>query len=225
MHYVCSKHNEKPNDLITNLKISKENIGMLYPILEDFYGNLIDGHHRFQADNKWPRIRLKQIKTKKDKIIARLISNTCRRSVSAKEKTQMLNILGEILLKEGVLQGELSKKIAKDIGMSYEWVLKYLPEKYKDSMQSMRASSALCHTARMTRISKLSKPPKEKLIEVGNYINSNLVLLIVHKPLFDRIIKISDLLGIKPDILIQNAMEDKFLEITQLTSKYIKEYS
>jgi hypothetical protein len=208
--------------LIGNIISSTKKVGTLYPILEDYYGNIIDGQHRIKANNEWPRMRLKQIKTEKDMIIARLISNTCRRSISAKEKTNMLSLLGEILLKEGILPGELSKKITEEIGMSYEWVLKYLPEKYKDSMQSMRASSAVYCKAGMTKILRLSEPPKEKLIEIGNYTNSNFVLLTIRKPLFEKIKKISDLLCIKPDILLQNAIEDKFSEIAQLTNKYIE---
>lgn len=148
---------EKEPDLVENLKSSILKVGRLYPVLEDYYGNIIDGQHRLKADKGWPRIRLENVKTERDRIIVRLISNACRRSVSAKEKTEMLDKLGEIMLEEGVKPGEISKKIAEETGMSYRWVMKYLPEKYKDKSQSEKASSAARCAARF--LDKLLKPP------------------------------------------------------------------
>jgi hypothetical protein len=45
----------------------------------------------------------------------------------------MLGRLGEIYLKQGVEHGKIAYKIAEKTGMSYPWVMKYLPEKFKIS--------------------------------------------------------------------------------------------
>jgi len=40
------------------LKLSMNKIGQLYPILTDYYGNIVDGKHRFSVDENWKKIRL-----------------------------------------------------------------------------------------------------------------------------------------------------------------------
>ena len=70
-------------DAISELRASSKRVGRLYPILLDRHGNIIDGLHRFEADGNWPMIVLENIETVKEKLVARLISNVCRRHVSA----------------------------------------------------------------------------------------------------------------------------------------------
>lgn len=55
--------------------------------------------HRFNVDEKW-RVRLEHIKTEKDKLIARIVSNTVRRSVPSREKTELLERLGARLVEQ-----------------------------------------------------------------------------------------------------------------------------
>jgi len=105
--------------------------GRLYPVLLDRHGNVIDGMHRLVADEKWPKITLENVETEEQRLIARLVSNICRRHVPAMEKKEILERLGEIYQKEGVKHGEIAYKIAEETGMSYTWVMKYLPEKFK----------------------------------------------------------------------------------------------
>ena len=82
------------------LEQGNERIGQLYPILVDYHGNIIDGEHRFSVDKKWRTVRLEHIKTEEDRLVARIVSNTVRRSVPSKEKTELLKRLGEIYLNE-----------------------------------------------------------------------------------------------------------------------------
>ena len=49
--------------VISGLKASSERVGRLYPILLDKHGNVIDGRHRLEADEKWPKIRLENVET------------------------------------------------------------------------------------------------------------------------------------------------------------------
>ena len=117
--------------------------GRLYPVLLDRHGNVIDGMHRLVADEKWPKITLENVETEEHRLIARLVSNICRRHVPAMEKKEILERLGEIYQKEGVKPGEIAYKIAEETGMSYTWVMKYLPEKFKDSTQAERRSGSV----------------------------------------------------------------------------------
>jgi len=100
-------------DIVTYLKVSGERAGRLYPVLLDKHGNVIDGMHRLTADKKWPKITIENIETEEQRLIARIISNVCRRHIPAKEKMEMLGRLGEIYQKEGVEQGKIAYKIAE----------------------------------------------------------------------------------------------------------------
>jgi hypothetical protein len=130
--------------MIPELKSSSKRIGQLYPVLLDYHGNIIDGEHRYSVDEGWRTIRLEHIQTEKDRLIARIISNTIRRSVPAKEKTELLAKLGEIYLNEGVEPGRIANKITEETGMSYRWVAKYLPDRFKDRLQLERRARSGC---------------------------------------------------------------------------------
>jgi ParB-like chromosome segregation protein Spo0J len=116
---------------VSDLKHSSERVGRLYPVLLDKQGNIIDGRHRLAADTDWPAIRLDHISSEKERLLARLVSNVYRRTVSASEKRETLERLGRIYIEEGEKQGKLAHRIAEDTGMSYRWVMKYLPEHLK----------------------------------------------------------------------------------------------
>ena len=165
---------KEDKELVTDLNSSRRMIGQLYPVLVDAQGRIIDGHHRLEADKNWPRFCLDKVKTEKDLIIARLISNACRRITKSHEKRELLNKLSAILLKENIPPGQISKKIAEEIGMSYTWVMKYLPDKYKDRCQSKRARSSLAtkRVAGIKELTKLSKPCSDKRIKTYKYSNS-----------------------------------------------------
>jgi hypothetical protein len=97
----------------------------------DKHGKVIDGRHRFVADEDCPRIQPEHIVTEKDRLLARLISNVCRRRVSKQEKQEFLEKLGEIYLGEGIKREEIAHNIAEKTGMSYRWVMKHLPNKFR----------------------------------------------------------------------------------------------
>ena len=184
------------------LKSSSERIGQLYPILVDYHGNIIDGDHRFGVDEKWRRVRLEHIRTEKDRLIARIISNTVRRSVSSKEKSELLGRLGEIYISEGIVNGKIAYKIAEETGMSYQWVMKYLPDAFKDYLQSERAKVAPRHGAGMR---KLLDPPKD-MLSIKTYGNTDLVNIMVKKPLYKKLEKKAKELETTLGKLIYNAI-------------------
>lgn len=189
------------------LKRSMDQIGQLYPILTDHYGNIIDGKHRLSVDEKWKKIRLEHIKTEKDRLIARIVSNNVRRIVSGREKTELLSRLGGIYLNEGVELGRIAHKIADVTGMSYRWVIKYIPERFKDSLQSERASSA-AHRAAET-LEELLRPSKRKwVIMIKNYANADFVSLIVERDFFEEFERDSLELGVSIEVSVLKALED-----------------
>lgn len=98
------------------MKASSERVEKLYPVLLDKYGNIIDGKHRLEVDENWPKVKLEHIETGKQLLIARLIGNVCRRLVSAEEKRKMLTQLGGIYLKEGVEPAKVSYTIPEKQG-------------------------------------------------------------------------------------------------------------
>jgi len=198
-------------DIVTYLKVSGERAGRLYPVLLDKHGNVIDGMHRLTADKKWPKITVENIETEEQRLIARIISNVCRRHIPAKEKREMLGRLGEIYQKEGVEQGKIAYKIAEKTGMSYTWVMKYLPEKFKDSTQAERRSGSV--TRRVTgedperrMISfKLEEPP-QGVVVVKAYGNTNFVNIMLERRFYKRLEEIAERLKTTPDKLIYNAI-------------------
>ena len=198
-------------DIVTYLKVSGERAGRLYPVLLDKHGNVIDGMHRLTADKKWPKITVENIETEEQRLIARIISNVCRRHIPTKEKTEMLGRLGEIYLNEGVEPGKIAYKIVEKTGMSYTWVMKYLPEKFKDSTQAERRSGSV--TRRVTgedperrMISfKLEEPP-QGVVVVKAYGNTNFVNIMLERRFYKRLEEIAERLKTTPDKLIYNAI-------------------
>jgi ParB-like chromosome segregation protein Spo0J len=205
-------------DVISGLKASGERVGRLYPILLDKHGNLVDGRHRLALDENWPRIRLEHVETEEGRLVARLISNVCRRQVPAGEKREILQKLGEIYLHEGVKPGKIALKIAEMTGMSYRWVMKYLPDKLKERPGLGGPSKALCldkgkenrHKSKVAHLAteeyKLLLDQQHKILTVKNYTNTRFVNIIVEKPFYKRVEKIAEELGATPDTIINNAL-------------------
>jgi len=200
--------------VVSDLKASSERVGRLYPVLLDRHGNVIDGQHRLAADESWPKIRLETVETEKERLLARLISNVCRRYVPPREKAEILERLGEIYLQEGIEPGKVSHKIAEETGMSYQWVMKYLPEKFKEHLQSERAKSALRRRAgenpkrreEPKEIAELTEPPKGKILTVQKYANTSFVNIVLVKPFYTQLERIAEKLGTTPDVIISNIL-------------------
>ncbi len=191
-----------------HLESSSKRIGQLYPILVDYYGNVIDGEHRLGVDENWRRLRLEHIRTEKDLLIARIISNTVRRSVPRKEKRELLERLGELYLSEGAEPGNIAHKIADETGMSYTWVMKYLPHRFKDNVQSERRTGSV--TRCVTRIlDELLRPPKaEGALKIIDYANTDFVSLMLRKGFYKKFERKSLELGMPTELSALKALED-----------------
>jgi len=197
------------------LKSSSKRIGQLYPILVDYYGNIIDGKHRFGVDEKWKSVRLEHIKTEKDRLIARIIGNTLRRTVSSDEKTEMLDRLGEILLNEGIELGKIAYEIAEQTGMSYTWVMKYLPDRFKDNVKSENARA----TRRVATEDKLTELPNKKILTIQKYRNTNFVNVIIEQKFYNRLERLAKKMETTPDVIIGNALLLTLKKLEETTKK------
>lgn len=51
---------------VSEFDFRKGEVGPLYPVLVDAYGNVIDGLHRLEADPKWPKKKLEWVKTERE---------------------------------------------------------------------------------------------------------------------------------------------------------------
>lgn len=111
-----------------DIKKSIEKIGHLYPVLKDKHGNVIDGDHRLIEDPEWPTKTLEHIDNPVQLVIARLIANICRRDVPSEEKTKWVKQIAE-------LTGWTPKQIAENLPVSYSWVMKYIPDEFKEKPQ------------------------------------------------------------------------------------------
>jgi hypothetical protein len=214
---------EKP--IISYLKFSSKRVGRLYPVLIDKQGNIIDGMHRLKADKNWPKIKLENVETEEQRLITRLISNVCRRNVPAKEKTETLAKLGEIYQKEGIEPGKIAYKIAEKTGMSYRWVMKYLPNQFKDNVKSDSARAARRAAEDVKRheepkeIVELTEPPKEKILTIQKYANTHFVNVVVEKPFYTQLERIAERLRTTPDVLISNILLKALKEIKEKISE------
>lgn len=207
-------------EITVGLKLSSKRVGRLYPVILDLHGNIIDGLHRLEADPKWPKIRLSHIASDKDRLVARLIANVCRRRVSAEEKSKMLEELGEAYVKAGVKPGaEIARKISEETGMSFRWVMKYLPDKFKErpgvggpskrlhltKIEENISECKVAHRATL-QIEVLLSEPVEKVLTVKKYANVNFVQVMLEKRFYANVERIAENLGTTPDVIINNVL-------------------
>lgn len=216
---------------VSDLRHSSKIVGKLYPVLLDADGNIIDGQHRLVADSDWPAVRLFHIRSEKERLLARLISNACRRTVSPKEKKEMLGRLGAIYLKEGGKPGKLAYRLAEETGMSYTWVMKYLPDKYK-LRSGFRGPSGAWNTDKCQVNLDKSQVTQRVIIEVANllstsgrrsvvvktYTNANFVNLSLEKRAYENLDRLAERLGVTAETIIANAVVLIFKEIDRLVA-------
>jgi len=100
--------------------------------------------------------------------------------------------LGEIYLKEGVEPKKIVERIMEKTGMSYQWVMKYLPDKYKtDPKKGKRSKLPNLTNVKVLRrrteedeLLLLKAPPEKKVVTVKNYANTHFVNVMVEKPFY-----------------------------------------
>ena len=119
-----------------SLKESAEKLGKLVPIIEDAFGNIIDGFHREKLDPDWPRVKLDYVDDPIKLEKARIAINQCRRVVDAEERGKSYGKLIE-------MTGWTPRELAENTGISERTIYRYLPKEFKASEPEQLASAKL----------------------------------------------------------------------------------
>ena len=105
--------------------------------------------------------------------------------------------------------------------MSYRWVMKYLPDKYKAEpekgkrlkLPNLTNVKVAHHATEDTKrreeskeIAELTKPPKEKILTVRKYANTHFVNVMVERFFYIKLEKAAKKVGTTPEALINNAL-------------------
>jgi len=101
----------------------------------------------------------------------------------------------------------------EETGMSYRWVMKYLPDRFKDDAQSERASSAARRAAgenpeRGTKrrvIPEFEEPPKGT-VTIKAYTTTSFVNVMLEKKFYKQLEERAKKLETTPDKLRYNAI-------------------
>lgn len=146
---------------------STKKVGQLIPILRASDGEVIDGVHRLEEVPSWESVKLHHIKTKVEKLAARVVANMCRRDIPKKEKDEWVTNLAKELQRQGVKKGQIAKEISELTGMSERWALTYLPKKFKEE-EKVKAGKATAarHAAERAITSELKDTFSDVLEQV-----------------------------------------------------------
>ena len=190
----------------------------------DKEGNIIDGRHRLKADPKWPTFTIKTIDSEEDRLIATLVANVCRRKVSSIEKTDILENLGRIYLKEGLNHSQLAKRISEKTGMTYRWVMKYLPDYLKmrpglGGPKKLKCGKIGKDAASITEKYGLLRKSQKKVVNIVNYSNTNFATIILDKQFYLKLKEVSSVLGVNPNVIINNALLQTLQAIEKLANE------
>jgi hypothetical protein len=150
-------------EVIKNLKRSREIVGELEEVLVTPDGEVIDGKHRLKAYPGW-KTRTVDI-NRKDALILKLHKNY-RRSVSKQETKQLLLELAQTLEKEGTPPEQISQQVVKLSPYSETYTLSLLPKKYKQQKKAEAGQKATKATYKVLfeepKPEKTEEKPKEE---------------------------------------------------------------
>ncbi|MGA3060800.1 MAG: ParB/RepB/Spo0J family partition protein [Candidatus Bathyarchaeia archaeon] len=210
--------------VISELRRTSSVVGRLYPVIVDSHGRVIDGEHRLKADPNWFKVEIPSVESEEQRLLARLISNVCRRDVSSAEKTEMLRELGRIYLQQGVSRSELVKAITRKTGMSYRWVMKYAPDelKLRPGLGGPKSQKDIYETEvawLATGVDELLLKPSERVARLTNYSNTNFVTIMVEKQFYLKFKEAATELGVDVDVIINNALLLAFQKVKKLAKQ------
>ena len=217
--FIANKASERK--IISDIRRSASVVGRLYPVLVDKHGKIIDGAHRLKADPNWFKVEVPSVESEEHRLLARLISNVCRRNVPPEEKTQMLDDLGQVYFEQGILHQQLVKTIVQNTGMSYRWVMKYASSSLKirpglggpKSQEITYKNEVAC---RATSEDQLLSEPTERIANSTNYSNTNFATILVEKQFYFKLKEAARELGVNIDVIINNALLMTMRRVNQL---------
>jgi len=139
-----------------DLQKSKKSVHELYPVLKDAHGNVIDGFHRLEADPNWKTETLEHIKTPAQLALARIISNTHRRSMSREERKLQIVALAKELIKEGLPREKVVPTIAELAAFTDAYIRMLLSDEYKREYVKPEKTQLSCELEAIHGNSELS---------------------------------------------------------------------
>jgi hypothetical protein len=143
-----------------DLWASRRSVRELYPVLLDAHGNVIDGFHRLRVDPGWRTETLGHVRTPTQLVLARIIANTHRRSVSREEREEQVNEIARCLSEnEGVPGEEILSTIADLTTFTERYIRGLLSSEYK------RGYTAPDNSELSSEYEKLAKESDEAVLE------------------------------------------------------------
>jgi len=129
---------ELDQEVIENLKRSRELIGELEEVLITPDGEVIDGKHRLKAYPGW---KTRTVQADRKTLILTRLHKNFRRNVPRAEVKELLNELAIILKQEGIPEDQIAQEIVKLSPYSENYTLSLLPKKYKQP-KAVKAAQA-----------------------------------------------------------------------------------
>jgi len=120
---------EYDQEVIEQLKRSKEQQGYLEKAKRDQHGNLLAGRHRKQADPNWPE-EIVEVKDDLDREL-KIIHYNIQRRPTKEETAQRLLKIAKLLVSKGVPNSEVLPNMSKIVPYSERWLRELLPNEYK----------------------------------------------------------------------------------------------
>jgi len=118
-----------------SLHQSEIGLGVLYPILKNSKGDIIDGFHRKATDPNWPEMILPQIDNNRKLHLARIAANFDRRHVPVYELKKSLTYL---MTEEKLTPIE----IAQGSGISLQTIYRYMPQELKNQARVLAGKAS-----------------------------------------------------------------------------------
>jgi hypothetical protein len=210
--------------IVSDLRRSASIVGRLYPVLLDKHGIVIDGKHRLKADPSWFKVKVQDVGSEEERLLARLVSNVCRRNVSAQEKNEMIDELGRVYLKQGVQRSKLVKKLVEKTGMSYRWIMKYASSdiKVRPGLGGPKTQKSIWSGTvawRATGENEVLSEPSKRVATLTSYSNTNFATILVEKKFYLELKEIADELRISMDVIINNALLSTFQKAKELVRR------
>jgi site-specific DNA-methyltransferase (adenine-specific) len=106
-----------------SLKKSVKEVGQIFPVIKDQYGNILDGRHRKQVDPNWKET-IVEVKDEVEALRIRVHANLVRRKVSNEEKREWVREAREIFRRKYGREGTV-REIAELLGTHQMFVNRY----------------------------------------------------------------------------------------------------
>jgi DNA-directed RNA polymerase subunit F len=116
-------------EVIEQLRRSKDQIGPLLPVFKDQFGNIISGRHRKEADPSWPE-QVLEVKDELDREL-KIIHFNVQRKISKEETKERLLKIAKLLEESGTQKEQIAAKVANLVPYSERYVRELLPDEYK----------------------------------------------------------------------------------------------